>query len=161
MIPALPFPAEITPGQFGPISRVPGWPGRRILWETARPYFYLRRTVENRVIIGGCDEPFRDPRRRDALLPAKTAALARRFRALFPAARCEVAWSWCGTFAETPDGLPYIGRRPDAPDLFFALGYGGNGITYSLVAAEIIRDLLVHGAARDADLFRFDRPSVP
>ena len=143
-----------------PAGDVPGWPGRRIVWETARPYAYLRRTGENRVIIGGYDEPFRDPRRRDALLPAKTVALARRFRALFPAARCEVAWSWCGTFAETPDGLPFIGCLPDAPGVFFALGYGGNGITYSLVAAEIIRDLLLHGSARDADLFRFDRPSL-
>ncbi|MBC8010911.1 MAG: FAD-dependent oxidoreductase [Burkholderiales bacterium] len=143
-----------------PVERLPGWPGGRIVWETARPYIYLRRTGDGRVIIGGYDEPFRDPRRRDALLKTKTTALARRLRALFPDARPEVAYAWCGTFAETPDGLPFIGCRPDAPNVFFALGYGGNGITYSLVAAEMIRDLVAAGSTRDADLFRFDRPSV-
>jgi glycine/D-amino acid oxidase-like deaminating enzyme len=126
-----------------PRAEFPGWPGGRLIWETARPYAYLRRTD--------------DPRRRTALLPHKTALLARRLRKLLPKAPCEIAYSWAGTFAETPEGLPYIGAHPDAPRTFFALGYGGNGITFSVIAAEIIRDLVCEGRSRDAELFRFDR----
>lgn len=140
-----------------PSAQFSGWPGDRLIWETARPYVYLRRTDDGRAIIGGYDEPTADPRRRDALLDRKTALLARRFRQLLPDARCDVAYSWGGTFAETPDGLPYIGRHPRVPRTFFALGYGGNGITFSMIAAEIIRDLVCEGSSRDAELFRFDR----
>ncbi len=143
-----------------PHATFPGWPGERLIWETARPYVYLRRTGDGRAIIGGYDEPTSDPRRRDALLGRKTGALVRRFGQLLPQAPGEVAYRWCGTFAETPDGLPYIGAHPRVPHTFFALGYGGNGITFSVIAAEIIRDLVCEGRSRDAELFRFDRPAI-
>ncbi len=144
-----------------PSAEFAGWPGERLIWETARPYVYLRRTDDGRAIIGGYDEATADPRRRDALLTRKTALLARRFRQLLPEAPCEVAFSWGGTFAETPDGLPYIGAHPRVPHATFALGYGGNGITFSVIAAEIIRDLVCEGRSRDAELFRFDRAATP
>jgi glycine/D-amino acid oxidase-like deaminating enzyme len=140
-----------------PLSRLQGWPGKRLIWETARPYAYLRPTTDHRVIIGGYDEPFRDPARRDALLKRKQALLERRLRQLLPSLKAETAYAWTGTFAETPDGLPYIGTHPNVHRTFFALGYGGNGITYSLIAAEIFRDLYCEGTCRDADLFSFNR----
>lgn len=143
-----------------PRAEFSGWPDDRLIWETARPYVYLRRTDDGRALIGGYDEPTCDPCRRYALLARKTALLARRFRQLLPRVPCEIAYSWGGTFAETPDGLPYIGAHPRVPHTFFALGYGGNGITFSVIAAEIIRDLVCEGSSRDAELFRFDRPSV-
>ena len=143
-----------------PREGFPGWPGGRLIWETARPYVYLRQTEDGRAIIGGYDEPTTDPRRRTALLPRKTVLLARRFRQLLPQVPCEPAYAWAGMFAETPDGLPYIGRHPRVPHTCFTLGYGGNGITFSVIAAGIIRDLICEGTSRDAELFRFDRPSV-
>jgi glycine/D-amino acid oxidase-like deaminating enzyme len=143
-----------------PLAKFPGWPGERLIWETARPYAYLRRTSDGRAIIGGYDEPGCSPRRRDALLDRKTALLERRFRKLLPEIRCDTACSWAGTFAETPDDLPYIGMHPRVPHTFFALGYGGNGITFGVIAAEIIRDLICEGRSRDADLFSFDRASA-
>lgn len=143
-----------------PRSEFPGWPGDRLIWETARPYVYLRRTDDHRALIGGYDEPTCDPRRRAALLARKTGLLARRYLQLLPGAPSATAYSWGATFAETPDGLPYIGRHPRVPHTCFALGYGGNGITYSIIAAGIIRDLICEGRSRDAELFRFARPSV-
>jgi glycine/D-amino acid oxidase-like deaminating enzyme len=64
---------------------------------------------------------------------------------------------WAGTFAETADGLPYIGTVPEFPHGYFALGYGGNGITFSLVAARIIRDAFTGRPNADAGLFGFER----
>jgi glycine/D-amino acid oxidase-like deaminating enzyme len=140
-----------------PLEELTGWPGKRLIWETARPYVYARTTGDGRAIIGGYDEEFRDPQKRDALLAAKTAALKRRFAQLFPKIRCDVAFSWTGTFAETKDSLPYIGETPGRAGIYFALGYGGNGVIFSALAAEIIRDAVVGDANALAELFRFGR----
>lgn len=141
-----------------PVPALDGWPVRGCqIWETARPYLYLRTTSDRRCIIGGYDEPFRDPEKRDRLLPAKTAALRRRLGQLFPKIPFETATAWAGTFASTADGLPFIGPHPSAPHTWLALGYGGNGVTFSLVAAEIIREALAGRTDPDADVFSFDR----
>jgi glycine/D-amino acid oxidase-like deaminating enzyme len=141
-----------------PVAEFRGWPaGLPVIWETGDPYLYLRTTHDHRIILGGYDEPFRDPVARDRLLGGKAAALRRRFAQLFPRIPLEVATAWAGTFGKTADGLPYIGGHPAAPRTWFALGYGGNGITYSLIAAELFRDFLATGVARDLDLYGFER----
>jgi glycine/D-amino acid oxidase-like deaminating enzyme len=140
-----------------PLTSFAGWPEQKLVWETARPYCYLRSTNDGRAIMGGCDEPFLDPVRRDQLLSKKTDLLARRFARWLPEIDFEVAYAWTGTFAETPDGLPYIGEHPAFPGIYFALGYGGNGITFGLIAAEIISDLFLGRTNPDAEIFRLDR----
>ena len=41
-------------------------------------------------------------------------------------------------FGETVDGLPLIGPVPGHRHLFAAYGYGGNGITFSFLAARML-----------------------
>lgn len=55
------------------------------------------------------------------------------------------------------NGLAYIGQIRQMPRCYFALGFGGNGITYSAIAADIIREALAGHRHLDAHLFRFDR----
>jgi glycine/D-amino acid oxidase-like deaminating enzyme len=133
------------------------WRDRCLIWETARPYFYLRTTADHRILMGGEDEPFADPGRRDAKLPAKSKKLARCFRRLFPAIPLKVEFGWTGTFGESEDGLPYIGARRGSPRILYALGYGGNGITFSQIAATLLGQICCGQPARGAQLFRFDR----
>lgn len=140
-----------------PLGSFEGWTGQPIIWEHADPYLYLRPTEDGRVMIGGEDEDFRDPVRRDRLIGRKTRALQRKFAALFPAIDLEVAFSWAGTFGETKDGLPYIDQTPEWPGAWFALCYGGNGLTFAILAAEIIRDAILGKRHEHADLFRFNR----
>jgi glycine/D-amino acid oxidase-like deaminating enzyme len=140
-----------------PIEQFSGWWEKCLIWETARPYVYLRTTTDGRAIIGGEDDPFRNPARRDRLVDKKTDRLAEKFRALFPDIELDVAFRWAGTFGETRDGLAYIGGVRQMPHCYFALGFGGNGITYSVIAADILRDLLLGRANDDARIFRFDR----
>jgi glycine/D-amino acid oxidase-like deaminating enzyme len=140
-----------------PLTEFPGWWERCLIWETSRPYIYLRTTDDDRALVGGADDPFRNPARRDRLVNRKTDQLAKRFAEMFPAIELEVAYRWAGTFGETKDGLPYIGQIRQMPHCHFALGFGGNGITYSLIAAEIIRDALLGRPNANARLFRFDR----
>jgi glycine/D-amino acid oxidase-like deaminating enzyme len=134
-----------------------GWKDECMMWETARPYFYLRTTADHRILMGGEDEPFADPARRDAKLPGKCRKLVRRFRGLFPHIPIEVTHAWAGTFGETRDGLPYIGARDGSSRVLYALGYGGNGITFSQIAATLLCRICQGRKPRDATLFRFDR----
>ena len=140
-----------------PLTEFPGWWERCLIWETARPYLYLRTTSDSRAFVGGEDDPFRNPARRDNLVRKRTDQLAIRFGEMFPAIELEVAYRWAGTFGETKDGLAYIGQIRQMPRCYFALGFGGNGITYSIIAAEIIRDALLRRPNTHARLFRFDR----
>lgn len=140
-----------------PIEEAKSWVNH-LLWEAARPYFYLRTTDDGRLIMGGEDEPFRDPDKRDRLIGRKTAKLLKSYARFYPGRPVpKVAFAWAGTFGETKDGLAYIGVSPEAPYAYFALGYGGNGITFSMMAARIISDLYLGKANADAHLFRFDR----
>jgi glycine/D-amino acid oxidase-like deaminating enzyme len=140
-----------------PLTEFPGWWDRCLIWETARPYLYLRTTSDSRAFVGGQDDPFRNPTRRDNLVRKRTDLLAIRFGEMFPAIDLEIAYRWAGTFGETKDGLAYIGEIRQMPRCYFALGFGGNGITFSIIAAEIIRDTLLRRPNPHARLFRFDR----
>jgi len=140
-----------------PLPKISGWHKRCLIWDSGSPYLYLRTTSEGRVIVGGEDEDFVNGRRRDALISLKTRTLVKKFGRLFPDVPLEVAYAWAGTFGETKDGLAYIGVHPRYRHAYFALGYGGNGITFSLIAAEIIRDCFLDRKSPDAHIFRFDR----
>ena len=128
-----------------------------LIWDSGSPYLYLRTTTEGRVILGGEDEDFVNAKRLDVCISQKTRTLVEKFRRLFPAVPLEMVFAWAGTFGETKDGLAYIGLHPRFPHAYFALGYGGNGITSSLIAAEIIQDAFSGRKNPDAHLFRFGR----
>jgi glycine/D-amino acid oxidase-like deaminating enzyme len=141
-----------------PVGTLDGWNERCLVWESARPYLYLRTTADDRVLVGGEDIPFRDPARRDARVPDKSAALLDKARRLFPRIEMEPAYGWAGTFGETKHGLAYIGAHPKGDArVHYALGYGGNGITYSAIAAEMLAAAVLGEAHRYRDTFSFDR----
>ncbi len=125
------------------------------IWETSRPYIYMAVTPDRRVLLGGEDEPFTTAEARDRLLPGKTEKLVGRFKSMFPDIPLEPAFCWTGTFAETTDALPRIGRTDEWKRALFALGYGGNGITFSVLAAEIIAGELAGEPVNWADVFQF------
>jgi glycine/D-amino acid oxidase-like deaminating enzyme len=140
-----------------PLATSAGWPEDCLIWETARPYFYARKTADGRAIIGGEDTEYSDDHAEEGLLREKAAKLVRRFPSLFPAIDFVPACAWAGTFGETKDGLAYIGTMPGRDKEYFALGYGGNGITFSQIAARLIVDLLLGRPNDDAVVFRFGR----
>jgi glycine/D-amino acid oxidase-like deaminating enzyme len=132
------------------------WP---VIWESARPYLYVRSTVDGRVVAGGEDVDFVDAEKRDKLLARKTKTLERKLHKMFPQLSWKLASAWTGTFAESKDGRPYIGPHKDFPGAQFALGYGGNGIMFATIASAIIPDLISGTNNSDSRLFRFGRKS--
>ncbi len=140
-----------------PLTSQEGWPDGCLIWETARPYFYARQTEDGRAMIGGEDTDCAEDHQNPSLLAEKVMRLQARFHELFPRIPFEPAYAWAGTFAETRDGLAYIGTPLGRDREYFALGYGGNGITFALIAARLITDLVLGRPNEDAAVFRFGR----
>jgi glycine/D-amino acid oxidase-like deaminating enzyme len=132
---------------------------RTVMWETARPYLYLRTTPDCRVIVGGEDDAVDIPARRDGRVGKKARKLMEKLSGLFPHLQPLIpAFSWAGTFAETKDGLPFMGpNRQWGPRVLFAMAYGGNGITYSMVGRDLIRAAIKRRRHPLAALYSFDR----
>jgi len=129
-----------------------------MMWETARPYLYLRGTADGRIIAGGEDDDIDLPARRDARVLSKAAKLCRKIGKAMPDLRLRPVFAWGGTFAETADGLPFFGAHAEhGSRVLFAMAYGGNGITYSMLGAGLLRATIERRAHPLAELFGFGR----
>jgi glycine/D-amino acid oxidase-like deaminating enzyme len=135
----------------------PSWPEDCLIWETARPYFYGRRTDDGRALVGGEDTPGPFDHEDEELMADRARRLCARLVTLFPWFEPDPDYVWAGTFAESEDGLPFIGPLPGHERVQFALGYGGNGITSGMIAARLITDLHLGRPNADAPVYRFGR----
>lgn len=132
------------------------WPREAFMWEASDPYLYLRATPDGRVICGGEDEDFEDEDKRDALIGEKVERIARKLAKLMPQLDVRPEFAWAGSFGATPTGLPIIGRAPGWKNLHIIMGYGGNGITFSRIAAELVTSAILGRHDADAELFSPD-----
>lgn len=134
------------------------WKDGVLIWECTKDYLYARTTADGRIIVGGEDsDEIVEPDARDRLIPAKSRMLAKRLAALWPFAATEIDYRWAGTFDTTSDGLPLIGPVPGAKGVYAAYGYGGNGITFSYLAAQLIGDVIAGNRSPLLDDFALDR----
>jgi len=133
------------------------WYNNCLIWETKDPYLYIRATKDGRILVGGRDEKYYNPTRRDKLIKRKAALLRNDFHQKFPDITFIPEFQWTGTFITTKDGLPFIGKYPAMPRTYFALGFGGNGITFSQIAAEILTGIISGKKNAVQKLFAFGR----
>jgi glycine/D-amino acid oxidase-like deaminating enzyme len=128
-----------------------------LFWNTADPYNYMRTTDDNRLLMGGEDEDFVNADKRDGLLKKKALKLKKTVEKLLPKYDFRVDFGWAGTFGETNDGLPYIGKHPDFKNAFFVLGFGGNGITFSVIGMDMVSQMLKGNVHELSKYFKFGR----
>jgi len=133
------------------------WPTAAMIWEAADPYLYIRTTPRGEVICGGEDEEISDAGERDAKIADKARTLSRKLAALLPGIDAAPVHAWAGSFGDSKTGTPTIGRIPRMPNCYAAMGYGGNGITFSMMAAQMLRGLISGDGDPDADLVSFSR----
>lgn len=133
------------------------WPTGCLIWQAADPYLYLRTTPDGRVVAGGEDEDFDTEERRDALIDRKVAAIGRKVTKILPGIDIAPAYRWTGSFGGSRTGLPAIGAIPGAPGCYAVLGFGGNGITFSMIAAQILQRAILGIPDPDAGLFALPR----
>jgi len=102
---------------------------------------YFRLSADHRLLFGG-GENYR------ARFPRDIAAFVRpNMLALFPQLQ-DVAtdYAWGGTLSVTVHRLPHVGRL--RPNLFFAQGYSGHGVSIANFAGKIIAEAIGGTAAR-------------
>lgn len=129
-----------------------------LLWDARRRYHYARWTADHRLLLGGGDRPIAGGRRPAARLEAAVRDVRGHFERVLPAlANLRIEQAWEGRFANTPDSLPYVGPHPRYPGHLFALGYGGNGMTFGSLAGRLLVDHWRGRATRDHALFAFGR----
>ena len=141
-----------------PVIDFSSWHKRTLIWETARPYIYMRTTADNRVIIGGLDKDTTYAATRDTKILHSKEKLLEEFNKLFPDIQVQADYYLGAFYGSTHDGLPIIGSYENYPNCYFLMGYGDNGTVYSMVLANIISGLITKGQHPDAALYLQDRP---
>lgn len=128
-----------------------------IFWNTDSPYLYFRSTDDGRIMMGGGDRDFKNAKRRDALLSQKEKELTKAFNKCFPDIPFVADYSWAGTFGETKDGLPYFGKENPNSKQHYILGFGGNGITFSVMGMDAIVHSLDNSPHPYLEYYKFNR----
>lgn len=141
-----------------PVTNLSAWFKRCLIWETARPYLYIRTTADDRVIIGGLDDNTTYPEDRDSKLTHKKARLIQGFHQLFPTIPLEPDYALAAHYGGTIDGLPIVGKYADAPHSYFLYGYGDNGTVYSQLLARLITEEIITGHSSNLAYYLQDRP---
>jgi glycine/D-amino acid oxidase-like deaminating enzyme len=134
------------------------WPEEVLVWEATRNYHYGRTTADGRIVFGGeDDQELIEPKLRDEATPSRTRRLEKKLKSLWPGASPDIDCRWSGTFDSTRDGLPLIGAVGGAGHIYAAYGYGGNGITFSYLAAALIARRIAGGTSPLFDDFAIER----
>ncbi len=110
---------------------------------------------QDRLIVGGEDEDSPDRNADPALLKTKAAAISAKLRDLTGIDIGKPAHVWAAPFGNTTDGLPIIDRVPRHERVFAVMGFGGNGITFSMISAQIVAAAIAGTPDPDAALFAF------
>ena len=151
------LPAAFAVGSSYAIATAPGcaplWRENAMIWEASSPYLYARATADGRVIAGGEDEDFEDAQQRDALIGAKGGTIQAKLARMVDAPDVAIDCAWAAAFGSSPDGLPAIGRAANHDRLWLASGFGGNGVTFAALGAELIAAAIAGAPDPDAACF--------
>ncbi|KAF0092002.1 MAG: oxidoreductase [Fusobacteria bacterium] len=118
------------------------WTDEVMIWETMEPYLYIRTTEDKRIIAGGLDEERNILEKNQLRRLVKATKIADKVKKLFPNLDIKIDYYWTALFYGTKDGLPFIGKDPDRSNVYYLLGYEGNGMCYSMAGSLIIKDLI-------------------
>ncbi|HEY6957098.1 MAG TPA: FAD-dependent oxidoreductase [Flavisolibacter sp.] len=119
------------------------------------PYHYYRTQIidgKKYLIVGGEDHKTAHEENTEGCFSRLESHIRKYFDVK------EVAFKWSSQYFEPADGLAYIGHLPGNPEnVLVATGFGGNGMTYSHIAAITLTDLVVKGNSEYAELFNPNR----
>jgi glycine/D-amino acid oxidase-like deaminating enzyme len=150
--------AELTTTYVAASEQLPAGEIRKLkdtlVWNTADPYLYLRTTPDNRLLIGGRDVRYSAASMNDSVVNRKSRLLASDCGKLIPGFALRTEFTWSGIFGSTEDGMPVVDGYPGLPGAYLALGLGGNGISFSVVAAEMVTALITKGWHRNLPHFK-------
>ncbi len=133
------------------------WKDDAMIWETKRPYLYFRTTKDRRIIGGGLDDNNTEAEQDEQSILEKAKEIARRIESIYPRLNIDISYCWSALFFGSDDGLPFIGKDPDKSNVYYLLGYEGNGTCYSMAGALIIKDGIVGKSNVYQDIVKVNR----
>ncbi len=113
-------------------------------------YMYFRQTFDGRFLLGGARHLFKSAEQDtydDRVTEPVQAALEAYLRQHFPDVEAPIERRWAGIMGFSRDGLPLVGCLPDKPDVGFAVGFTGHGLSFGAAAAERAVDHLLNGVS--------------
>lgn len=115
---------------------------------------YFRLSADRRLLFGG-GENYRTG------FPADIAAFVRPYMLrIFPQlAEVPVDYAWGGALGISRTRLPHVGRLP--PNIFFAQGFSGHGISIATLAGKLIAEAVAGTAERFDIMARLPAPAWP
>ncbi|KQL33585.1 FAD-dependent oxidoreductase [Bacillus sp. FJAT-25509] len=141
-----------------PVKDLSDWYNRTLIWETARPYLFMRTTSDNRIIIGGLDDNTSYSEDRDSKLIHKKKKLIEEFNKMFPTIQVQPEYYLAAFYGGTNDGIPIIGKYEGFPNSYFLFAFGDNGTVYSQLLSKLIAKEIVEGNCPDLALYLQERP---
>jgi glycine/D-amino acid oxidase-like deaminating enzyme len=121
-----------------------GWTTRIPFNDSRREVYYAGATRDRRVHFGGgpVDYCFNDGLRIPRDAGRRYAELQREFATLFPAlAHIAFETTWSGLVDVSLDQNPAIGQIGRHQNIFYAIGYSGEGVNLTSVFGRVIADL--------------------
>ncbi|EKM98494.1 MULTISPECIES: FAD-binding oxidoreductase [unclassified Acidocella] len=115
-----------------------GFRTRQVITDTRVLRYYYRLLPENRLQIGSRSAITGRDAANPKHLQVLTEGLARKFPAL---AGIQIDYSWWGWVDVSHDMMPRIVQPHPGEPLFYGLGYGGNGVSYSAQAGWRLAEL--------------------
>jgi len=107
---------------------------------------YYRTTPDGRLMLGKGGNLFAY---KNQLLPAfdkesgYKEMLQSAFQQLFPNLGCDFERSWTGASDRSTTGLPFFGSLPNTDNIFYGLGYSGNGVVQSYLGGEFLSSMVL------------------
>lgn len=124
---------------------------RDLTYDMYDPYHYIRSQKmdgEEYLIVGGEDHKTGEAENLEANFLRLKSYVLKHFEV------DQFLFQWSSQYFESADGLPYIGHLPGHPgNIFVASGYGGNGMTYSSVAALLLKQMILQEDSPYVKLF--------
>ena len=137
-----------------PVADAPAWLKTHLVWEASDPYLYFRTTADGRLVVGGEDEDDGARHADPEALRAKPRTILKKLGQLLPGLKLDARYTWAGAFGSSTTGMPLIGPLPGQPRCYAVMGLGGNGITYSVIASQVVGAAIRGRIDPDADLYR-------
>ncbi|WP_454620315.1 NAD(P)/FAD-dependent oxidoreductase [Bradyrhizobium cenepequi] len=132
-----------------------GFRTKQVITDTRTLRFYYRLLPDNRVQIGSRSAITGA----DATHPKHLQLLIEGLNRKFPSLRgIEIDYSWWGWVDVSHDMMPRIFRPDPKQALVYALGYGGNGVSYSAQAGRRMAQMIAGKTFTGQDLPIFTSP---
>jgi glycine/D-amino acid oxidase-like deaminating enzyme len=133
-----------------------GFKTKLILTDTRTLRFYYRQMPDGRVQIGSRSSVTGADAENPKHLELLVAGLHRKFPAL---KGIKVDYSWWGWVDVSHDMMPRIFQPDPGQKIYYAMGYGGNGVMYSAQAGRRMAQLIAEkGAHLDLPIFKSPLP---